>query len=201
MLIFVRHAKTESNDPVNERLRGTLPIPLTVEGMKQARETAESLAEVEDVKSLYSSTLVRVVQSAHEISQVLSIEMEPLEELDDWDTGDFQGQLAKDVMPQVLDYIRNPTKKVPGGEAFKFYQDKIVPKLREFVESDDVCVMVGSGRASTMLKALAVNKGGEPDLDILLKKPPVEPGGIMILNADWDITFMTKKSEEMKDVS
>src|SRR5258708_5047554 len=161
MLIFVRHGKTKSNEPGQEKLRGWLPVPLDREGMKMARETAESLAEVEDVAHLYCATLVRVVQSAEEIAQVLQLPLEPYEELNDWDTGVLAGQKVSDALASLKDHIKHPEKKIEGGETFAFYKQRLIPRLKEFVESDEVCVMCGSGRTSTMLRALSVNEGGD----------------------------------------
>ena len=78
MLIFVRHGTTASNEPDKEKLRGWLPIPLTLEGMKESHDTAESLAAEENVKEILSGTLVRVVQTASEIGEVLGMPINPL---------------------------------------------------------------------------------------------------------------------------
>ena len=76
MLIVVRHGATSFNDNASgERIRGWLPIPLTLKGMKEAHETAEALSQVEGVKHLYCSDMVRTLlcsrdraSCAHDIS-------------------------------------------------------------------------------------------------------------------------------------
>lgn len=201
MLIFVRHGKTHSNNPDHEKLRGWLPVPLTLEGMKDSKETAESLAEVEDVDHIYCGTLFRVTQSAAEIAQVFSMELEPLEELNDWNTGDFAGQSVKSTLEHLHSHIKEPLKKVPNGEPFQGFLDRIVPILKGLVEDDKVNLVISSGRVSTLLKALSVNDGTHPSTDVLLGKPPIDPSGILIIRSDWKITFMTKKSEEGKGLS
>lgn len=169
--------------------------------MKESRETAESLAEVEEVKDIMCGTLVRVVQSANEIGHALFMPIQPLEELNDWDTGDFAGHPVKETLNDLHDHIRNPAKKVPGGEPFQFFLDRIVPLLKEYVEDNNLHIVCSSGRIATLLKALSVNKGKEPSTDVLLGKPPIDPSGILIMNSDWKITFATKKSEESKGLS
>lgn len=201
MVIYVRHGTTDSNAPGNEKLRGWLPIPLNLDGMKEAHETAESLANVENVKDLMCGTLVRVVQSANEIAEVLGIPLNPLEELNDWNTGDFAGESADKAREDLHDRIRHPNKSTPGGETFQFFLDRIVPLLTKYVESKDLYIVVSSGRVSTLLKALSVNDGEHPDTQTLLGKPPIDPGGILIIRADWQIPFMTKKTEESKGLS
>jgi broad specificity phosphatase PhoE len=201
MLIFVRHGKTDANNPEHETLRGWLPIPLTLEGMKESIEVGEELEDVENVESLKCGTLVRVVQSATEIANVLSMELEPMEELNDWNTGDFAGQAVKKTLNDLHDHIKYPLKKVPGGETFQFFLDRIIPVLTECVENDKVDIVVSSGRISTLLKALSKSKGKEPDTSILLGKPPIDPSGVLIMDSNWRITFMTKKSEQSKGLS
>lgn len=201
MVIFVRHGTTASNEPGNEKLRGWLPIPLNLAGMKESHDTAESLAVVENVKELMCGTLVRVIQSANEIAEVLGMELTPLEELNDWDTGDFAGEDATKARADLHDRIDNPNKAVPGGETFQFFLDRITPLLTKYVESEDVYILVSSGRVGTLLKALSVNDGSHPDTPTLKGKPPIDPAGIMIVRADWNIPFMTRKTEETKGLS
>ena len=99
----------------SERSRGWLPEALTLDGMKQMIDTAESLEDVEDVKSLYSSDLLRSVQSAEELAHVLVIPVEPREDLRDWNVGDYAGQEIKDILKDLHGYMDDPNKVIPGG--------------------------------------------------------------------------------------
>lgn len=200
-LVFVRHGKTHSNEVGKEKLRGWLPVPLSLEGMRDIEQTADALSDVEGVDQIRCGTLVRVVQSAMEIGEALGMEITPMEELNDWDTGDFAGHGVAETKKDLHDHILHPLKKVPGGETFQFFLDRIVPILKGSVENDKLYVICSSGRVGTLLKALSINKGDHPDTDTLLGKPPIDPSGVMIIDRNWRITFKTQKDEESKGLS
>ena len=193
MLIVVRHGSTDHNsdDGGGEKTRGHLPIPLSLDGMKESRETAESLGSVEDVSALYTSDLVRAVQSAEEIAQVLSMEIEPREELRDWDIGDHEGLSVKSTLPHLHALIDTPKKKAPGGEAYQDFLDRSVPFIKDLVESKNLYIAVTHNRVTTLISALAKNKGDHPATATLKSKGPIDPGGILILGHDWSIKYTT----------
>lgn len=65
-IYIIRHGQTDSN--VKNTYLGKTDIPLNDEGVRQAREAAARFAEVKfDV--IYSSPLIRAVQTAQEISK------------------------------------------------------------------------------------------------------------------------------------
>jgi broad specificity phosphatase PhoE len=197
MLILVRHGITAYNDNSGtgqhnaEKFRGWLPIPQTLEGMKASRETAEALGLVEDVTALYASDVVRAVQSAEEIAQVLSLEIQPKEELRDWNLGIYVGQKVNDVLDEVLAHIDNPNKVVKGGESYQTFLDRAVPFIKELVESSDLCIAVSHARICGLVKALSINKGKHPDTATLKKKSPIGPSGVMMVDKNWAIRFLT----------
>ena len=200
MLIAVRHGITSFNDNGGkgggaEKFRGWLPVPLTLEGMKQAEETADDLADLEDVRVLYCSDVVRTVQSATEIGERLLLEIEPVMELRDWNLGVYVGKPVQDVLKEVLAHIDTPDKVVKEGESYSTFLKRAVPFLSQLVESDDVCIAVTHARVLGLLKALSLNQGKYPDLKTLKSKAPIGPAGIMILSSDWKILYMTKKEE------
>lgn len=201
MIVFVRHGKTESNNVGHEKLRGWLPVPLSLEGMEQAEEIAYNLSGLEDVKEICCGTLVRVVQTAQEVAEALEMEISPCEELNDWNTGEYAGRGVPETLKTLHDHIQYPLKPVKGGEPFQFFLDRIVPVLNEKVKSKDLYVVISSGRVATLLKALSRNKGKEPDTDILLGKPPISPAGILIVDANWRITYTTEKEPGEKSLS
>lgn len=202
MLIFVRHGATSSNEIGHEKLRGWLPIPVTLEGMHEVQRTAEALSEMEGgVDAIYCGTLVRVVQSASEIAMAMEMELQPKDEFNDWNTGDFAGEPVQETLKDLHSHIRSPEKPVPNGESFQQFLDRIVPELKALVEDDNLNILVSSGRVSTLLNSLKASGGEKPDVQILLGKPPIDPAGVFILDNDWTVVFQTKKDAASKGLS
>lgn len=196
MIIAIRHGHTAFNEDGQERLRGWLSIPLSLQGMKEMHETAESIAAVEDIKKIYTSDLVRAVQSAEEVGQALSMEIEPHEELRDWNYGYLTGQFTNAATHKALkDFMENPTKVPKDGESFKTFLDRAVPFLDKVVTSDDLFVIISHNRICTLLAAIAKTSGDHPDTPTLEKPGPIDPGGIMLIRSDWSISFMTAKDK------
>lgn len=200
-LIFVRHGRTESNDPQHEKLRGWLPVPLTLEGMADAEQVAQELSQVEGITHLCCAVLVRVVQTATEIAEWVGLPIEPDEDLNDWNTGDFAGQGVKETLDDLHECINHPGKPVPGGESFQAWLDRIVPLLTKAVEGKDLVVIVSSGRVGTLLSALAQTHGEYPPTAVMLGKPPIDPAGVLFIQQDWEIAWKTPKAEESKGLS
>lgn len=198
MLIVVRHGTTEMNETSKgERLRGWLPVPLDLNGMKQAREVAEDFDGVEGVNAIYCSDLARTVQTAHEIGQVLSEPIIPCEELRDWDYGKYAGvEVSDKVIKALHNLMEDPNKKAPEGESFQTFLDRTVPFLHKCVKDDHVQIAVTHNRVCTLIAALSKNHGTFPDMKTLKGKGPIDPAGIMIIKPDWSIAFKTSLDKE-----
>lgn len=186
------------NEDGSEKMRGWLPIPLTLEGMKDAHDTGEILEEIEGITAIFTSDLVRAVQSATEIGNALNMMITPMEELRDWNTGDLAGQYVQDNLEKIHGYIDNPTKKIPGGESYQNFLDRLVPFLESLIEDDELHLVVTHNRVMTLLRALCKTGGDYPDNTLLKQKAPVEPSGFMLINQDWEITYVYK-IDDLKD--
>jgi len=198
MLILVRHGKTSFNEDGKEKLRGWLPIPLSLEGQTAAADTASKLELVEDIQTIYCSDLVRAVQSAQEIAHVLAVPLTPTEQLRDWNTGDLAGESVMDNLPTIHKHMDEPNKKLPGGESFNTFYDRCQPILDELVTSDEIHLAVSHNRVVTLARALAANKGSHPKMDLLKRKAPVEPSGFIIIDNKWRIAY-AYLPEDLKD--
>lgn len=194
MLILVRHGHTAFNEDGSERLRGWLPVPLTMEGIMASVETAEELATLGDaIDSLYCSDLVRCVQTAQEIAHSIGQPLQPKEELRDWHIGDLAGEDVESALSVIHKHMDEPSKVLPSGESFKFFLERCIPYLDKLVRSNKVNIAVSHNRVLTLAKALSLNDGDYPDMPTLKKKGPVDPAGFLVINPDWSIAFATSK--------
>ena len=114
-LCLVRHGETPWN--AERRLQGHLDIPLNEHGRAQARATAAML-EGKRFDAIYSSDLVRAVETAHSITGgVAPVALQALRERH---YGSFQGMTyaeAKSSLPEAYAAFeaRNPSFEFPGG--------------------------------------------------------------------------------------
>jgi len=185
MLVAVRHGETSLNAGNQERMRGWLPVPLDIKGMRQAEQAAKHLQEFKNVTSIYASDLVRTIQTAHEIARLRHMVMEPVEELRDWNTGKYAGEPVKDVLHIIRSYMDVPTRKIPEGESFQEFLDRAIPFLKAKVEGKETVIAVTHNRVITLLVGLLSSKGRKPDMGILKKEGPIQAGEIMVIHSDW----------------
>lgn len=201
MLVVARHARTDSNlSPTNkvEKLRGWLPIPLNQEGMQESQELADTLSELKgSVESINSGSHPRHVQTAHEIGMALNHAIQPQDELNDLNTGIYAGQvITPAIIKQLHEYYHEPTRKIPEGESVQNWQARVMHQVRPMVTSDDTHVLVTSGRTANLILAVAKNKGLDPDMDTLLKRPLIDNAGVFILDPCWNVVFKTEKGQK-----
>lgn len=189
MLIAVRHARTNYNEDGNEKLRGWLSIPLSDEGMREAIQTGKELKKYNmPIDSFSSSPIKRAVQTATEISDEIGKEFETSNGLKDWNTGELTGQPVDRTLPLIHDYIDHPNDKIPKGESFNQFYNRVFPFLKNKIEDDDIHLIVTHNRIMTLLKALCENKGSSPAKYVLKNKGPVEPSGIVVVEPNWKMT-------------
>ena len=191
MLVYVRHGATSLNKGGSEeRLRGWLPVPLSDLGQQQARETAKRLAQQlsVDPQTFTTSDLHRALQTSAIVGQALGKQAVPDTRVRDWNTGDLAGQKVTDVLPTLKHLISHPDESAPNGEPLNAYLDRFVPAMRDKVTSPGVHLVVGHARGATVLEGIADDEGGKGQHiapRFLLERPRVQPGGILIINKDW----------------
>jgi broad specificity phosphatase PhoE len=133
-LILVRHGHTCLNVPGrDERLRGWLDIPLDDQGLKEAAETADRLAD-HPVEAIYSSDLRRARQTAEVLrrrtnaSRVINSK-----ELRPWNLGVFCGQRVFDILPFLNLLNQHPDLAAPSGESFYQFYGRYSHRLTELM--------------------------------------------------------------------
>lgn len=90
-ICFVRHGETEWN--VAKRIQGHIDIPLSEVGRAQALAMAYNAAH-QQFNTIYSSDLVRAMETARAIAQREDVEIRPLTQLRERNYGIFQGITA-----------------------------------------------------------------------------------------------------------
>jgi 2,3-bisphosphoglycerate-dependent phosphoglycerate mutase len=165
-LYFVRHGESAANI-LHEFSNSGLKHPLTEKGIQQAQALAHSLAGLH-VEQIYSSPVLRAVQTSQILAESLHAPMQTTEALCEWSVGIYEGttdphgwelhrQVTEDwIFRQKLD------SKMPGGESFLEIQARFCPFMDELVHTseDPDCnlILVGHGGLyGTMLPVIFRN--------------------------------------------
>jgi broad specificity phosphatase PhoE len=134
-IILVRHGETEWN--ASETFRGRADVDLNETGLKQAELLGKYLS-AEKIDLIYASPLKRAVQTAEAIARFQKIDVNPVENLIDFDCGDWQGLTLKEVREKYEELYRDwqdtPEQvKVPGGESLEDVKRRVMPFVDEAV--------------------------------------------------------------------
>jgi broad specificity phosphatase PhoE len=150
-LYFVRHSESTAN------LRGQFSNsgfrdPLTKKGIEQARATARDLSGLPVVR-IYSSPIMRAVQTAQILDKGLHAPLEITEALREWSVGIYEGTsdpAGWELHRQVQDdwFIHGKLdSRMPGGESYRDIQQRFLPFIEGLVQQggDQNLVLVGHG--------------------------------------------------------
>jgi broad specificity phosphatase PhoE len=115
IVLFIRHGRTELNDPHSPRLRAWENPPLDRRGIIDAK-MASQMVKRYNPQMIYSSDLTRDLQTAQIISQELgNIPFEVDYNLRTADMGTLSGMLDEEAAPLVEKWYRDPWWPAPGG--------------------------------------------------------------------------------------
>jgi broad specificity phosphatase PhoE len=98
---------TEGKGDGARRITGSADIPLNADGKKESKKLADSLSEKFDW--VLTSPEKRAVQTAKEFGNAI-----PLEGLDAWRRGAYEGQPVKATAGAMRFLMEHPNKKPPG---------------------------------------------------------------------------------------
>jgi 2,3-bisphosphoglycerate-dependent phosphoglycerate mutase len=153
-LYFVRHGESEANR-LNEFSNRGLKHGLTPGGTEQAKALANSLKGL-SVARLFSSPLLRAVQTAQILSEQLGVSYEVTDALREFDCGILEGKSDAgswgqfDALNTAWMRDRDWEQKIEGGESFLEIRQRFVPFVERLVTEYE-----GSGQS-----IIAVGHGG-----------------------------------------
>lgn len=165
-LCFVRHGESTAN--LRREFSNTgFKHPLTEMGKEQARALALSLSGF-DAETIYTSPLMRAVQTAQILADSLHAPVQTTEALCEWSVGTYEGTTDPagwDLHAQVQDQWFTHGQldaRMPGGESFLDIKRRFAPFIDSLVSeeasSGRSAVLVGHGGLYTaMLPAIFSN--------------------------------------------
>lgn len=153
MLYIIRHGKTELNAKM--LMQGRSDHPLNEAGFAQAEEAAERFREMGvTIDKVYTSPLIRAVQTAKAIAPDAEIEVE--QRLIEMDYGPYEGMDLRNPAPEVIsffmDFINVPAPE--GMEPLPAIVERLGSFLDEIVEEASERNILISTHAIAMKGAL-----------------------------------------------
>ena len=147
-LILVRHGETDWSR--QNRVQGTLDIPLNGDGEDEARRISDGLSEFE-IHAVYSSPASCSFCTAQEIATSRSLKVKKMNELKELNHGVWQGLLVKDIKKrykkQYSIWKSSPTSsRPPSGESMRDACDRAVSAMHKIVDrhkDESVCLVSG----------------------------------------------------------
>ena len=154
-VIFVRHGETLWNH--SKRYQGQSDIPLNEKGIQQAKKVAQRLAG-QTISAVYSSDLIRAVQTAEAIANEHSLQVVPLPEFREVNFGLWEGLTYEEIMaewPEALSaiYAKPGSVCIPEGESFYDVQKRTAIGLSKCIANhhEETIVIVSHGGTMRIL--------------------------------------------------
>ena len=126
-IVLIRPGSTDYD--VQERIQGSLDIPLNEQGTAEAAQTVELLRD-KGIEMVYSPGSQPSLQTAEIIAKALGIKRKKIERLESLDLGLWQGMLVEEVrhkQPKVYRQWQEQPENVcpPDGEMLSQADDRV----------------------------------------------------------------------------
>jgi len=136
-IYIVRHGQTDWNR--DEIFRGRADRPLTELGRRQAEAAGEALRDVQ-IEAIYSSPLVRALDTAAPTASIHRLETQVDGGLIDIDYGEWQGVSRADVIERYPELHRTWSEAphlviFPGGESLADVRSRVLPATKHLASS------------------------------------------------------------------
>lgn len=136
LILAIRHGETAWNKAT--RIQGQLDIPLNETGLRQADAVGQALAGA-PVDAVYSSDLMRAVQTATPLAQAKGLAISPVQGLRERHFGMWQGQTYGEIehkFPQDFARwrVREPDFAVEGAESLRVFKGRMTQTVQDLAQ-------------------------------------------------------------------
>ncbi len=179
VVYVLRHGETEWS--ANGRHTGVTDVPLTAEGVQQARRAGIVLSRLRGTDVPPTLVLSSPRQRALRTAELAGLHVDEVtEELAEWDYGDYEGLTTSEVRQKVPNWTiwSHP---VPGGESGEHVGErasKLLDRVNSAMSEGDV-VLIGHGHFSRVLIARWLELSTADGVRFAL-----DPAGITMLGSE-----------------
>ncbi|HEX8129697.1 MAG TPA: histidine phosphatase family protein [Pyrinomonadaceae bacterium] len=130
-ILLIRHGQSEGN--AERRFGGHTATPLSALGRRQAEATAQALGR-ESITAIYSSDLLRAVETATPLARALNLELTQTDAFRERSVGQMEGLTFEDAAQKFPDeyaaLLRRDFEHVLlGGESYRQLLDRAAGEL------------------------------------------------------------------------
>lgn len=179
-VFLIRHGVTEWHR--QGRLLGRRDVPLSDEGIEQARATAALFGDL-TISDLIASPLQRALQTAEIIAERFDLDVARDPRLADFDVGKWAGQTYEEVVatPEYQRYLANPdTREIPGGENLEEVRQRAVAALEQALADSPSGEAIALVSHAGVIRVLLTHYLGSPPANY--HRVRVSPGSISVLS-------------------
>ena len=138
VIYLIRHGKIQQEDD-QRRYIGQIDLPLTEEGVKQARNLHKRFEHAE-ISAIYCSDLGRSIHTAKTIAGSRDLPIVPRRDLREVSMGEWEGCTFGDIARRFPEEFKARggdivSYRVPGGESFADCSLRVVAALEEILAS------------------------------------------------------------------
>ena len=126
---FMRHGQTDWNK--EGKTGGNDNVPLNKAGEREAEAVQDLLASL-PIEHIYHSPVFRVVQTVHIACKKLSCPRTPLDDLKEWDYGQWVGEHKDEYIQAHFD-----TLQPPGGQTREQFIERVTRALEYTQQNAD----------------------------------------------------------------
>ncbi|HOP86284.1 MAG TPA: histidine phosphatase family protein [Syntrophorhabdaceae bacterium] len=155
-IYILRHGETQWNK--EDVFRGRSDIPLNETGLKQA-EMASFYFKNKEIDFIFSSPLLRAVQTAKAVSKTTEKDVEIVEEFIDINFGIWEGLTVKEVERNYPHdfaiWVKNPQKlNLRGGETLETVRKRIASGFEKVLSEKGENLLIVTHRAICKIMVL-----------------------------------------------
>jgi len=137
-IFLVRHGVTQYN--VEGKFQGSQDIPLNFIGLRQAALLGQRFADMQ-ISSVYSSPLLRAMQTAEQIAQPHGIAVTPVAELREIYAGKFEGRSVAENRRDYPEQFHNMKYSYvkfnpPEGESFRHLYSRVADAFHQILQQE-----------------------------------------------------------------
>jgi broad specificity phosphatase PhoE len=165
-ILFVRHGSTDSN--ATGVMRGWSDDALSALGLRQAALTAQYVATLPPVECIYTSTLLRAVQTGEALARQLGVAMRKRDDLRELNLGALEGRGERELWQYFAEQAGaerglSGMKDItfPNGEKVSEFLMRALMALADIGQTHDDSVLLVSHGVFTMV---ALGMWLEPDV-------------------------------------